>query len=84
MLHRRDEGELSSAALYRQHPFLAGRASQHRPHLPHSGAVNRDAVNSDEVVASLNAVRASGDRGFAVVVCDAQDGEAAVAFGAQH
>ena len=74
MLHLGDDGELFAGALDGQLAFLAGGAFEQRPDLSQGRVGDGDVIHGEEMIAGLN-VR---DRGFAVEIGDAEDGEAVV------
>src|SRR6202035_5562879 len=84
MLDLGREGELPAAALDGQLALLAGRSSQHVPHLSHGRSAYRNVIDRNEVIAGLDAIGAQWERRFSVEVGDAQDGKSAVVFGTEH
>ena len=83
MLHSAATVNCLSGALDRQLAFLAGRASEHRPDLPHRGPTDGDSIDGEKMVARLNSIIALRHGRFAVEVGDAEDGESPIVFGAQ-
>ena len=78
MLHLGRDSKLFACALDGEFSFLTRLAFEHRPDLSHSRVGDRDAVDGDEMIARLNLWHGW----LAFEFGDAEDGEAAVVFGA--